>query len=194
MLLVAGQEREQPREVVVPVSGWRHSGTRQQPCADRTTSSKLEVKWSLPDELTIGELAARSGVATSALRFYEQEGLIASRRTSGNQRRYRAPCCDASRYPGRQRAAGIPLRQIGRALDTLPTGRTPTKHDWDVCHGPGAPTSRRGSRRSRGLRDQLTSCIGCGCLSLRTCALFNAGDRAAGAGQGARYLLGDSAG
>jgi MerR family redox-sensitive transcriptional activator SoxR len=142
--------------------------------------------------LTIGELAERSGVATSALRFYEDKGLIASQRTSGNQRRYnRAMLRRVALIRAAQRV-GVPLRDVAEALASLPYDRTPSKNDWE-----------RLSRRWRShldeqidalveLRDDLTGCIGCGCLSLRTCSLFNPDDAAAKLGSGPRYLLGDS--
>lgn len=142
--------------------------------------------------LTIGELAERSGVATSALRFYEDKGLIASQRTSGNQRRYnRAMLRRVALIRAAQRV-GVPLREVAEALASLPYDRTPRKNDWE-----------RLSRRWRSqldeqidalveLRDDLTGCIGCGCLSLRTCSLFNPDDAAAKLGSGPRYLLGDS--
>lgn len=142
--------------------------------------------------LTIGELAERSGVATSALRFYEDKGLISSQRTSGNQRRYnRAMLRRVALIRAAQRV-GVPLRDVAEALASLPYDRTPRKDDWE-----------RLSRRWRSrldeqidalveLRDDLTGCIGCGCLSLRTCSLFNPDDAAAKLGSGPRYLLGDS--
>lgn len=139
-------------------------------------------------ELTIGELSARSGVATSALRFYEAEGLIASRRTDGNQRRYARSTLRRVAFVHAGRTAGISLAAIKAALDTLPDDRTPTRRDWERLS--------RGWRRElderiaalEGLRDRLTSCIGCGCLSLQSCRLFNPGDEAAARGAGAKYL------
>jgi MerR family transcriptional regulator, redox-sensitive transcriptional activator SoxR len=143
------------------------------------------------DELTIGELAARSGVAASALRFYEAEHLIAARRTDGNQRRYTRATLRRVALIQAGRAAGVPLADIRVALDDLPAGRTPTKADWErLSRGWREEVDARIDALVT-LRDQLTSCIGCGCLSLRSCALFNPGDRAAQQGAGARYLLGD---
>jgi MerR family redox-sensitive transcriptional activator SoxR len=138
--------------------------------------------------LTIGELSTRSGVSQSALRFYERQGLITSRRTDGNQRRYEAVTLRRVAVVQAGKAAGIPLDEIRKALDTLPEGKAPTKKDWE-----------RFSRRWRAelderietltaLRTRLTTCIGCGCLSLKTCALLNPGDEAARLGSGARYL------
>jgi MerR family redox-sensitive transcriptional activator SoxR len=146
------------------------------------------------DELTIGELSARSGVATSALRFYEAEGLIASRRTDGNQRRYARPMLRRVALIQAGRTAGISLERIREALDALPSGRTPNKRDWErLSRGWRHDVDERIAELET-LRDQLTSCIGCGCLSLRSCALFNPRDRAAAKGAGARYLLGDDPG
>ena len=142
-------------------------------------------------ELTIGELAERSGVAASALRFYEAEGLISSRRTDGNQRRFSRPTLRRVALIQAGRAAGIPLQEIRSALELLPHDRTATKHDWERLSSAWRRDVEERVERLTALRDQLTSCIGCGCLSLRSCALFNTGDRAAARGAGARYLLGD---
>jgi MerR family redox-sensitive transcriptional activator SoxR len=137
---------------------------------------------------TIGELSRRSGVSASALRFYERKGLIEADRTDGNQRRYPPATLRRVAFVQAGAAAGIPLAEIRAALDRLPRGKTPTRRDWE-----------RLSRRWRGdlderietlqaLRDRLTTCIGCGCLSLRTCALLNPGDEAGSLGAGAPYL------
>ena len=139
----------------------------------------------------IGELARRSGVATSALRFYEQQGLISSVRSAGGQRRYaRAELRRVSFVLAAQRV-GVPLAEVKELLDALPRARTPTKKDW-------ASLSTRWRRRLderiaalEAVRDNLTECIGCGCLSLRTCRLFNPDDVAATLGNGPRYLLGN---
>ncbi|MEU2390101.1 redox-sensitive transcriptional activator SoxR [Streptomyces sp. NPDC007369] len=127
-------------------------------------------------ELTVGQLSARSGAAVSALHFYETKGLISSRRTSGNQRRYSR---DALRRVAFVRAAqrvGIPLAAIRDALAELPEERTPTKEDWARLSDKWrAELEQRISQLER-LRDHLTDCIGCGCLSLKTCALSNPDD------------------
>jgi MerR family redox-sensitive transcriptional activator SoxR len=139
-------------------------------------------------ELTIGELSSRSGVAASALRFYEREGLIESRRTDGNQRRYPAVTLRRVALVQAGKAAGIPLERIRAALDTLPAGRSPGKRDWErLSRGWGEELDRR-IATLEAIRGRLTTCIGCGCLSLKTCALLNPGDRAAGLGPGARYF------
>ncbi|MCP3981204.1 MAG: redox-sensitive transcriptional activator SoxR [bacterium] len=142
----------------------------------------------LSAELTIGELAARSGVATSALRFYEELGLIASARTPGNQRRYdRSVLRRVAVIRGAQ-ALGVPLQEIRETLATLPDRRTPTKQDWArLSRAWRARLDERISALKR-LRDDLTGCIGCGCLSLRSCGLFNRDDRDAARGPGARRL------
>ena len=145
----------------------------------------------MTDELTIGELAGRSGVATSALRFYETEGLVSSRRTDGNQRRYARAMLRRVALIQAGRAAGITLGEIRVALDGLPHDRTPTKRDWERLSRAWRQDVDERIERLAALRDQLSSCIGCGCLSLRSCALFNPRDRAAAEGPGARYLLGD---
>jgi MerR family redox-sensitive transcriptional activator SoxR len=142
-------------------------------------------------ELTIGELAARSGVATSALRFYEAEGLIAARRTDGNQRRFPRSTLRRVAVIHAGRSAGIPLARIGAALASLPRDSPPTKRDWERLSRGWRDDVEARIAELEALRDQLGSCIGCGCLSLRSCALFNPGDRAARRGPGPRYLLGD---
>jgi len=140
------------------------------------------------DQLTIGELVARSGVAPSALRFYEAEGLISAERTSGNQRRYDRATLRRIALVQAGRAAGIPLAQIRAALDTLPTDRTPRRRDWDrLARGWRADIDRRISTL-QALRDRLTTCIGCGCLSIDRCTLLNPDDEAAAEGPGAHYL------
>jgi MerR family redox-sensitive transcriptional activator SoxR len=146
---------------------------------------------SVDTELTIGDLAARSGVAASALRFYEAEGLVSSRRTDGNQRRYPRAMLRRVALIQAGRAAGITLGEIREALAGLPHDRTPTKRDWERLSRSWRADVDERIGRLTALRDQLTSCIGCGCLSLRSCALFNPGDRAAQDGPGARYLLGE---
>ena len=147
---------------------------------------------SIPEDLTIGELASRSGLTTSALRFHESRGLICAERTAGNQRRYARAMLRRVAFIRAAQEVGLSLDQIATALATLPTDRTPNKTDW-------ARLSRRWRTHLDArivelerLRDDLTSCIGCGCLSLRTCRLFNRDDRIAANGPGARYLLGDS--
>lgn len=144
------------------------------------------------DDLTIGELAARAGVATSALRFWEAEGLISSYRTSGNQRRFhRANLRRVSLIRAAQEA-GLTLKEVADAIATLPHNRVPTTKDWERLSRSWRDQLEVRIAELEALRDQLTSCIGCGCLSLRTCGIFNPGDRASSLGSGPRYLMGQS--
>lgn len=142
----------------------------------------------MSQELTIGELAARSGVAASALRFYEAEGLIASSRTEGNQRRFDRSALRRIAFIQAGRAAGISLATIGRALAGLPGDRTPTRRDWARLSAAWRGDLDARIAELEDIRDRLTSCIGCGCLSLRSCRLFNPDDEIAAAGPGARLL------
>jgi MerR family redox-sensitive transcriptional activator SoxR len=140
-------------------------------------------------ELTIGQLSARSGVSQSALRFYERKGLIAARRSHGNQRRYPPVALRRVALLQAGRTAGIPLERIRAALDTLPADRPPTKRDWERLSRTWRAELDLRIATLEGIRGRLTSCIGCGCLSLRRCALLNPGDEAALLGSGARYLI-----
>ena len=146
----------------------------------------------MPNDLTIGELSSRSGVASSALRFYEGQGLITADRTSGNQRRYDRATLRRVALIQAGRAAGIPLEQIRSALKTLPSRRTPTRRDWErLSRGWRADIDRR-IATLEALRNRLTTCIGCGCLSIDRCSLLNPDDEAASFGPGAHYLQRDS--
>src|SRR5438128_8731022 len=127
----------------------------------------------MADELTIGELSARSGVAASALRFYEAEGLIHAERTSGNQRRYPRATLRRVALVQAGRAAGIALEQIRHALDTLPPNRTPSRRDWERLSRNWRADIDRRIATLQALRDRLTTCIGCGCLSIDRCGLLN---------------------
>jgi redox-sensitive transcriptional activator SoxR len=138
-------------------------------------------------EMTIGELSSRSGVAQSALRFYEREGLIAARRTDGNQRRYPSVTLRRVALVQAGKAAGIPLERIRLALETLPEGK-PTKRDWARLSRSWAAELDERIATLEAIRTRLTTCIGCGCLSLQTCGLLNPGDEAARLGGGAHYL------
>jgi MerR family transcriptional regulator, redox-sensitive transcriptional activator SoxR len=148
----------------------------------------------VPDELTIGEVAARSGVASSALRFYEAQGLLAASRTSGNQRRYPRGVLRRLALIRAGRAAGIPLERIRAALDTLPSGRTPTRRDWERLSQAWRDDLEQQIATLTAIRDRLTTCIGCGCLSIDACALLNPDDEAGALGPGAHYLRRDSRG
>ena len=139
-------------------------------------------------ELTPGELAQRAGVAISALHFYEREGLISSRRTSGNQRRYLRDTLRRVAFIRMSQRLGIPLARVADALATLPTDRVPTSRDWArLSAGWREDLDERIVHLQR-LRDNLADCIGCGCLSLRSCALSNPEDVLAGQGPGAAKL------
>lgn len=138
--------------------------------------------------LTIGELSRRSGVTQSALRFYERKGLISSTRTDGNQRRYLPSTLRRVAFVQAGAAAGIPLLEIRAALETLPRDKAPTKRDWERLSARWRRDLDARIETLEGLRDRLTTCIGCGCLSLKTCALLNPGDEAGSLGAGAHYL------
>jgi MerR family transcriptional regulator, redox-sensitive transcriptional activator SoxR len=139
-------------------------------------------------EISIGELSARSGVSQSALRFYERQGLIAARRTDGNQRRYPSVTLRRVALVQAGKTAGIPLERIREALDELPEGRSPTKRDWERLSRSWRREIDERIATLASIRGRLTTCIGCGCLSLKTCSLLNPGDEAAGLGAGAHYL------
>jgi MerR family redox-sensitive transcriptional activator SoxR len=140
------------------------------------------------DELTIGELSRRSGVSQSALRFYERQGLIAARRTSGNQRRYPRVTLRRVALLQAGRAAGIPLERIRAAFATLPADKTPTKRDWQRLSSSWRRELDERIATLEAIRTRLTGCIGCGCLSLQRCSLINDADDAARLGVGAHYL------
>jgi MerR family transcriptional regulator, redox-sensitive transcriptional activator SoxR len=139
-------------------------------------------------ELSPGQLAERSGVAVSALHFYERQGLIRSRRTSGNQRRYPRETLRRVAFIRVSQRVGIPLAEIRAALDTLPEGRTPGREEWARLSGLWRSDLDRRIEQLVRLRDDLTNCIGCGCLSLDRCVLANPHDALAEQGPGARLL------
>ncbi|HEX6723536.1 MAG TPA: redox-sensitive transcriptional activator SoxR [Burkholderiaceae bacterium] len=141
--------------------------------------------------LAIGAFAQRCGVAASALRFYEAQGLLTSRRSTGGQRQYRRSDLRRVAFVRAAQAVGLSLEQIRAALATLPDGRTPTQADWAGLARAWQPLLDARIAALTRLRDQLTTCIGCGCLSLKRCALYNPGDAVAVRGAGARFLLGD---
>ncbi|WP_407642696.1 redox-sensitive transcriptional activator SoxR [Desertihabitans brevis] len=140
------------------------------------------------DELTIGEVAERSGVAPTALRFYEERGLIESTRNTGNQRRYRRTTLRRIAFIRSARRVGLTLEEIGEALATLPASRTPTRADWARLSQAWRSRLDEQIERLERLRDQLDGCIGCGCLSLDSCALSNPDDALADQGPGAVRL------
>jgi MerR family redox-sensitive transcriptional activator SoxR len=139
-------------------------------------------------ELTVGEVAARSGVAVSALHFYERNRLISSTRTAGNQRRYTRDALRRVAFIRASQRVGIPLAKIREALDRLPDERTPTRRDWARLSAAWRAELDTRIAQLQALRDDLTDCIGCGCLSLRTCRLANPSDILADEGPGARRL------
>ena len=146
----------------------------------------------MDDELlTIGMVADRTGLAASALLYYEREGLIWSVRTDGGQRRYERDILRRLAFIRAAQTVGLGLDEIRAALATLPSERTPTKADWDRIARAWRPRLDAQIDALVRLRDQLSECIGCGCLSLRACALYNPGDGAARLGSGPRYLFGD---
>ncbi|HEX4493396.1 MAG TPA: redox-sensitive transcriptional activator SoxR [Acidimicrobiia bacterium] len=144
------------------------------------------------DELSIGEVADRTGVAVSAIRFYEQEALIAARRSDGGQRRFHRDVLRRIAFVRVAQRVGLTLDEIRAALDQLPAGRTPTKSDWARLSRAWRPQLDEQIAVLQRLRDDLDSCIGCGCLSLKECALYNRDDAAAALGTGPRYLLGNT--
>ncbi|MFY1681795.1 redox-sensitive transcriptional activator SoxR [Micromonospora sp. WMMD730] len=139
-------------------------------------------------ELTVGELARRSGVSTSALRFYEREGLIRSRRTTGNQRRYSRDTLRRVAFIRVSQRVGIPLTEIAEALSILPTDRAPSQEQWvQLSQNWRADLDRRITQLLK-LRDELIDCIGCGCLTLERCVLVNPYDVLGRQGAGPRRL------
>ncbi len=141
--------------------------------------------------LTIGDLARRTGLSVSAIRFYEARGLVSAVRTGGNQRRFLRSDIRRLSFALIAQRCGLSLAEVQAELAGLPHGRTPTQADWT---GISQRMRARLDARIRMLertRDLLDGCIGCGCLSMERCALYNPGDRAARAGPGPRYLLGD---
>ena len=142
--------------------------------------------------LAIGDVASRTGVAPSALRFYEREGLIASERSDGRQRRFSREVLRRVAFIRVAQRVGLTLDEIRDALASLPRDHAPTKADWARLSRSWRPRLDEQIAVLQRLRDELTSCIGCGCLSLKACALYNPSDAAAALGSGPRYLLGDT--
>ena len=155
---------------------------------DFKSSASLDRVSKQPTNLTIGQLAERSGVATSALRYYETQGLIRSERTAGNQRRYARATLRRVAFIRSAQRVGLTLEEIAEALSTLPEGRTPTKSDWSRLSHSWRPRIDAQIERLERLRDKLDGCIGCGCLSLQRCALNNPDDAVAPRGPGAVFL------
>jgi MerR family redox-sensitive transcriptional activator SoxR len=143
----------------------------------------------LEHDLTIGALAERTGVAPSALRFYEAEGLIHATRTAGGQRRYTRATLRRVSFIRVAQQVGLRLEEVRDALASLPEGRTPTEKDWERLSRSWRPRLDAQIAMLERLRDRLDHCIGCGCLSLRTCHLANPGDEVGARGPGPRFVL-----
>ena len=140
------------------------------------------------DLLTVGQVADRSGFATSALRYYERVGLVTATRTSGGQRRYERNVLRRLAFVRAARNVGLTLDEVEQALSTLPKGRAPNRSDWARLSRGWRERLDEQVKALTALRDGLDSCIGCGCLSLRTCAIQNPADIAASHAVGAAYL------
>ena len=143
--------------------------------------------------LTIGELARRTGLSVSAIRFYEARGLVTPVRTGGNQRRFLRADIRKLSFAQIAQQLGLSLADIAAELRTLPEGRAPTRRDWERISGRIRGALQKRIHMLERTRELLDGCIGCGCLSLEKCKLYNPGDRAAKAGAGPRFLLGDRA-
>jgi MerR family redox-sensitive transcriptional activator SoxR len=153
-----------------------------------TALKKPKFTGSIAKELTVGQLAKRSGVAVSAIHFYESRGLIKGWRTGGNQRRYPREVLRRVAVIKASQRVGIPLNAILEALISLPKGRTPTAKDWEVMSARWRADLDDRITRLTKLRDDLSGCIGCGCLSLECCPLYNPGDRCSRLGSGPQLL------
>jgi MerR family redox-sensitive transcriptional activator SoxR len=142
-------------------------------------------------DLTIGALSERTGVATSALRYYEAEGLVHATRSDGGQRRYTRDVIRRVSFIRVAQQVGLTLEEIREALASLPDSRTPNQRDWERLSNSWRPRLDAQIAMLERLRDRLDGCIGCGCLTLKVCALFNPHDQAAERGAGPRFLMGD---
>lgn len=139
--------------------------------------------------ITIGDVSRRTGVAASALRYYESRGLISSTRSESGQRRYRPDAVRRISFIKVAQQVGLTLEEIATALHSLPRNRTPTEADWRRIATAWRPRLEARIALLERLRDRLDSCIGCGCLSLRACRLLNPSDEAGERGPGPRYLI-----
>ena len=146
-----------------------------------------------PHGLTIGDLAERTGLAVSAIRFYETHGIVRPARNAGGHRRYGRADIRRLSFAMIAQELGFPLSEIGARLAGLPDHKAPSRADWARAGTEFRAEIDARIERLTALRDKLDGCIGCGCLSLDTCALYNPDDRAARHGTGPRYLMGDSA-
>jgi MerR family redox-sensitive transcriptional activator SoxR len=147
----------------------------------------------IDEQLSIGSVAERTGTAVSALRYYEERGLIRADRTAGGQRVYPRHVLRRVAFIQVAQRVGLSLEEIGEALATLPSDAAPTPEQWAELSASWRPLLDARIQLLERLRDQLDGCIGCGCLSLEHCALRNPADRAAALGPGPRYLMGDRA-
>ncbi|MHA7773604.1 redox-sensitive transcriptional activator SoxR [Roseibium sp. M-1] len=143
------------------------------------------------DLLSIGELADRTGLSVSAIRFYEDKGLVHPARNAGGQRRFLRADIRRLSFVLVAQEFGFSISEIAGQLKRLPEGRAPTKSDWTRISREFRSHLDERIARMTALRDKLDACIGCGCLSMKSCQLYNAGDAAASKGRGPRYLLGD---
>jgi len=141
--------------------------------------------------MTIGEVAERSGVATSALRFYEDRGLLDAERTESGHRRYPRAVLRRVAFIVFAQRVGLTLGEIREELGRLPSDRVPRREEWAKLYGPWRERISQRIAELERLKDSLDECIGCGCLSLDRCRLANPGDRAGAAGPGPRYWVGD---
>ena len=141
--------------------------------------------------LTIGQVAHRTGVSVSALRYYEHEGLVHAERSPGGQRAYPRDALRRISFIRIAQTVGLSLGEIKQAMASLPEGRTPSKADWARLSASWRPRLDDQIASLVRLRDDLDSCIGCGCLSLRACRIYNPDDAASSLGAGPRYLLSD---
>jgi len=145
------------------------------------------------DFISIGQLAGRAGIAVSAIRFYEEKGLITSIRNSGGHRRFLRADVRRLSFILITQKLGFSINEIAEKLSLLPMGRNPTKKDWEKISKSIRSTLDKRIEEMTLLRNRLDGCIGCGCLSLKTCAIYNPDDRASEKGVGPRYLMGDNA-
>ena len=150
----------------------------------------MRLKWCMDSVLTIGEVARRSGVASSALRFYEERGLIASVRAGSGHRRYPRSVLRRIAFIVFAQRIGLTLEEIGAELAKLPANRSPTRQDWARLSGAWTKRVDQMIAQLQRLRDGLTQCIGCGCLSIDKCRWANPADQAGRRGPGPRYWLG----
>ncbi len=153
------------------------------------SKQKLRLR---PTGLTIGAIAERTGLAPSAIRYYEEEGIVHPHRTDTGQRRYERADIRRLSFVMISQSLGFSIAEIREALNSLPSNRTPNKADWQAISERFRKDLDARIAQMTKLRDQLDGCIGCGCLSLSNCKLYNPDDRAKTRGTGPRYLMGDS--